>query len=589
MSSHRFVRIISNEFRYRLSKCEGYKEPKGDLCQTCWRVFLDLGWKVKFGTVVRYLASLRDAPETHRKFLKAVAKYIALQHETDGSRSRANFALHEAMTTLDAVEKSGDKAIMRRTFVEKEAYMEAVAKGTFQDPEQDKSAKLTDQFIDEEDKVVAGYWVKGSHGNGQKGYYLYEGFVEASVEKRVRQHEGGNVLHKDQIADKWDGLKSVASETRAAASKVMTFATSPTLLMADLLALAGKAGQKIKVNDGDEEDGDEDETEEPSSSDDRSECGMDEGANVHLFDRPNRAAAAAKAKNQSSSKGKIGAPGKDSNKQIKSAASQKSTASTRVPSATAASQSARVSKGPGSAGGSSAADPTDIAERTEAAKDRSANLETQVDGRLARLKAGLAEDMKAICDLEEKAYDLSFEDTDEMTARGKGKKYQDKCREVIKHANEIVAKVKAALSKVDRSQSPDKGTHLSQLLEELESSKTVAAQVIEAMKNLLNPSIAHSDLKESLKEIRLMVDESSGSPFKISRTLYLIEMESQAFLHIMFGKHDQVCSMFNTASAEVPSYMRNNANYISNAHESSLRNLDQSFVMFRLQKWRNTA
>ncbi len=228
------------------------------------------GWNIKYGRITQYLSQIKETPEVHKKFLKAVAKWIE-RHNSDPDAARVHCSrdMSEAMT-VTSKEVVADRALMKRTFVEKDAYMEGVKEGLYKDPEKHKEVKMVSAWIEEEDATLQGYWIRGFHGNGRQGHYEHESSVGTEVDKAQSHHHGPELV-KGLVQEKWKALKGVASEMRVQAAKSMVTA-QPSLAVADLLAMAAGAGVAGKGKGGNsgasEELGGEEGTDEGTDSDD---------------------------------------------------------------------------------------------------------------------------------------------------------------------------------------------------------------------------------------------------------------------------------------------------------------------------------
>ena len=396
--------------------------------------------------------------------------------------------------TVTSEEVSGDRALMRRTFVEKSAYEEGVKAGVYDDPEKNKDVKLQENVrIEEAQKELTGYWVRGWHGNGTKGHYEHEGFVGAQVRKTTEHHKGPE-LTKGLAQDKWLTLKGVAQETRATAERTMVAARSHQSVDA-LLAIAG-GNRNAETRTGDERQKDDAKDEDTTDEEETSE--PDQSSGVFDRHRPAAAKAAAKAKAKASP---LPAAAKAKAPATRPATTLPSVASTVGARKPAPSETfSKISQSDGAAD----AETSDT--------KRGADLEVEMDGRTKRIREGLVKDVQEIEDLENEAYDLSFEDDGEDAPLGRGKTFLEQCRNRLEKKTEITSKVKACKGKIDRSTCANK--------EEL-----------------------FSDTCDILAD-----DEAS--PVKLSATFYVMGLEAQAMLKVQFGQHKDVCEMFRESSGE---------------------------------------
>ncbi len=86
-------------------------------------------------------------------------------------------AAFEAKCTVDEEERSGSRQVCRRTFVAEKTFLE-LYKDRFKNnmPERDNA------FINKKVGTIAGFWVRGSLGNGAEGHYEFEDYEECDGE-----------------------------------------------------------------------------------------------------------------------------------------------------------------------------------------------------------------------------------------------------------------------------------------------------------------------------------------------------------------------------------------------------------------------
>ncbi len=488
------------------------------------------GWPIKYGKVSDYLKKIVTEPEIHKRFLRAVEKWIE-RHNADPTATRIHSCkdMVEAMT-VTSEEVSGDRALMRRTFVEKSAYEEGAKAGVYDDPEKNKDVKHQENvWIEEAQKELTGYWVRGWHGNGTKGHYEHEELVSAQVRKTAEHHKGPE-LTKGLAQDKWLTLKGVAQETRATAERTMVSAARSHLSVDALLAIAG-GNRNAETRTGDERQKDDAKDEDTTDEEETSEPDQSSG----VFDRHRRAAAKAAAKAKASP---LPAAAKAKAPATRPATTLPSVASTVGARKPAPSETdSKISQSDGAAD----AETSDT--------KRGADLEVEMDGRTKRIREGLVKDVQEIEDLENEAYDLSFEDDGEDAPLGRGKTFLEQCRNRLKQITEITSKVKACKGKIDRSTCANKEELFSDTCDILVSTSDVAETIGTMVKHVLAPKCAHSDMKESIAAVHQIADDEA-SPVKLSATFYVMGLEAQAMLKVQFGQHKDVCEMFRESSDE---------------------------------------
>ena len=466
--------------------------------------------------------------------------------------------------TITTNEFVGDKAIMRRTFVDKDVYLAAVKSGTygFEDPEaKDSNVKLvSDEWIEEAGKYLSGYFVRGHVGNSQKGYYIFESVVGHEVTKAKVQHQGPSLI-KGAAEEKWNAFKSKATEVRSGAEKVMGTATPAALSVDDLLRMAGgQAGQTAGTVGCLAEQPQAGEAEESGSEGTLSGC---DAAEFDVFDIDRRVAAKARAKATAKAVPKA-APKPAASPQPKAAklaapasgvAGNGAYAGGALLSGAASAFTLAASSDGGSRVAGSAADTDEFLEGGNT--KRAENLEIDMDGRVKRLQEGIEKDMVEIEKLEGAAYDLSFVDEDLNVAMGKGNKFGEQLRAKMKNTSEIMSKVKIIKGKYDRSQSSKKEELLKGIMESVASTSEVAEKTQEMIKNILAPSCAHSDVRDSILAVMEYLDpEDPQSPFRVSSTFFLLLLESDVSLKVQFGNHKEVATMLSSDSDEVKMMLR---------------------------------
>ena len=131
----------------------GYRMIIGKICLICHIVFKILGYRLKFGTIPKYLASplIRSNPEEHRKFIRAVKEYIKQVNDNpDTDKAHLAHKLHDAKSMVTEETRKGSKRIQRRTFVQQKTFQELYA---HTEAFKDKQLELDNQWIDDKNGI----------------------------------------------------------------------------------------------------------------------------------------------------------------------------------------------------------------------------------------------------------------------------------------------------------------------------------------------------------------------------------------------------------------------------------------------------
>ena len=164
------------------------KSPHAGVCLICSRVFKVLGHTLKYGTIPKFLASLKGTPDGLRGFLKSVRAYIVHVNESpDGScRALMNKAVIEAKTTIEETERQGTRAISRRTFIMEKTFADLYAK----DFDKDTMPTLDQFLVNKKIGVQSGFWLPGAVNVHLPGHFEFEDYEDTGVDFR-RVHEDG--------------------------------------------------------------------------------------------------------------------------------------------------------------------------------------------------------------------------------------------------------------------------------------------------------------------------------------------------------------------------------------------------------------
>ena len=174
-----------------------------------------------------------------------------------------------------------------------------------------------------------------------------------------------------------------------------------------LLAIAG-GNRNAETRTGDERQKDDAKDEDTTDEEETSEPDQSSG----VFDRHRRAAAKAAAKAKASPLSSSAAKAAAKAPATRPATTLPSVASTVGARKPAPSETfSKISQSDGAAD----AETSDT--------KRGADLEVEMDGRTKRIREGLVNDVQEIEDLENEAYDLSFEDDAEDAPLGRGKPF----------------------------------------------------------------------------------------------------------------------------------------------------------------------
>ena len=104
----------------------GCKAPRRFLCLICWLTFVVLGLHMVHGTFAKYLASVANKPEEHRKFMRAWRKmweWFQLGMPSQERKSAKIAALNSYSMILEE-ERVGARSVRRKTFINLAAWNE---------------------------------------------------------------------------------------------------------------------------------------------------------------------------------------------------------------------------------------------------------------------------------------------------------------------------------------------------------------------------------------------------------------------------------------------------------------------------------
>jgi hypothetical protein len=129
-----------------------------------------------------------------------------------------------ALQEVDEEQRPGCRVVQQRTFVLEKVYNELYSQ--LPDARAMFGEKDTCQMLGGQ----AGYWVRGSFGNGQFGHYLFEDFAENGQVMRKRHESGDHIFTKTQAEDKFECLVQMnGGEKQRAEAKMARL--SPAAMM----------------------------------------------------------------------------------------------------------------------------------------------------------------------------------------------------------------------------------------------------------------------------------------------------------------------------------------------------------------------